>query len=555
MSRTIIFSFLICFPLKAQEVELVSSNLPVVIIDTNGQAIPSDNPRAIADMRIIFNEDGGRNDLSDPSSHYSGKISIETRGESSAGWDIKSYSFETQNEDGSNRNVPLLNLPKENDWILHAPFFDRSLMRNVLSYYLAREMGWYASRTRYCEVILNDEYIGIYVLMEKIKQGKDRIDIANLNPDEIEGDDVTGGYILRVDKEAWSPGFDSSFPPNKNTNSTVRYQYFHPKGDEIVSEQETYIQEYLYDFEEVMHDEEYADPISGYEAYLNSDSFVDYIILNELSRNVDGYRLSSYLTKPKESDGGKLIAGPVWDYNFSYGNVGYYNAGLTSGWQILFFAENASFHLGDSFQMPFWWEKLFNNDRFARKLNTRWKDLRQNILSEDSLNATIDRFANSLYEAKERNFEVRPKPGSTNLGGGWFPFDPRSNQIDSYEDEIIETKNWLSTRMNWMDSNMPLLTSIADEFSAIPDSYELKQNYPNPFNPSTNISFNLPTSTFVRLTVFNVQGQRIQQLVNTRMSTGKHQVKFRAGNLASGIYFYTLETEDVNLTRKMLLTK
>lgn len=556
LTRTFVFSFLFSFTLYAQGVELASSNLPIFIIDTQGQSIPSDNPRIVADLRVIFNENGNRNNLTDTEDHYLGKISIETRGESSGGWDIKSYAFETQNEDGTNRNVSLLGLPEENDWILHAPFYDRSLIRNVLSYRLSREMGWYASRTVYCEVVLNGEYQGIYALMEKIKQDKNRVDIATLTPDEISGDDVTGGYILRVDKENWNPGIDSQYPPTENSNVTLRYQYYEPKGDELVGEQEAYIQEFMYAFEDLMHDGNYSDPISGYAQYLNVGSFVDYIILNELSRNVDGYRLSSYLTKQKNSNGGKLIAGPVWDYNFSFGNAGYYEAERIEGWQLLYFIENESFHRNDGFQVPFWWKVLFNDGKFRQQLRERWVQLRESTLSINSLNTTIDQFAENLSEAQVRNFQVRPEPGATELGGGWHPFDPRHDQINSYEDELTLTKTWIADRIEWIDTNILLLTSNESEASReTPDSYSLDQNYPNPFNPSTNIQFSLPSSSFVQLEVFNIQGQLVQTLVSKTMSSGNHQVEFNAENTSSGMYFYTLTTGKMSITKKMLLVK
>lgn len=554
--RATIFSFLFCGSVYAQGVELTSSNLPIVIINTEGQSIPMDNPRIIADLRVIFDENGSRNNLTDTEDHYAGKISIEIRGESSAGWDIKSYSFETQNLDGSNRNVSLLGLPEENDWILHAPYYDRSLIRNVLSYNLSREMGWYASRTVYCEVILNDEYQGIYVLMEKIKRDKNRVDIATLSPDEISGDDVTGGYILRVDKEGWSPGIDSQYPPTDNSNVTLRYQYYEPKGDEIVAEQEAYIQRFMYDFEDLMHDGNYSDPISGYSQYLDVDSFVDYMILNELSRNVDGYRLSSYLYKQKDSDGGKLVAGPVWDYNFSFGNAGYYESETTNGWQLLYFTDNQSFLQNDSFHVPFWWKILFSDGDFRKKLRERWSELRENTLSIDSLNATIDQFVEVLSEAQVRNFQVRPEPGATNLGGGWYPYDPRHEHINSYDDELKVTKNWISDRIDWIDENIQLLTANESEKSHdIPDSYFLEQNYPNPFNPSTIIRFSLPSSSFVQIKVFNIHGQLVQNLASKTFNSGNHQVEFNAENLSSGMYFYTLTTGTFSLTKKMLLVK
>ncbi len=539
---------------KQSSVEFTDSNLPIVIIDTGGKDIPPDDPRIIADMHIIFNENGQRNFLDSSESHYSGKISIEIRGESSAGWDIKSYGFETQNQDGSNRNVSLLGLPEDNDWILHAPFYDRSLMRNVLSYHLARGMGWYASRTVYCELVLNGEYQGVYVLMEKIKRGENRVDIARLSPDEISGDDVTGGYILRVDKEPWNAGFDSPFPAEGNSQKKIRYQYFYPKGDEIVPEQETYIEAFISDFEVMMYNGANSDQTLAYEDFLNVDSFVDYVILNELSRNVDGYRLSSYLTKQKDSDGGKLIAGPVWDYNFSFGNAGYYDSYLTEGWQLLFFVNSSFFHQRDGFLIPFWWKVLFKDRVFDEKLIQRWEELRQDILSLETLYQTMDDFADTLAEARVRNFEVRPAPGSTDLGGGWHPDDPRSDQINSYEDELAVTKTWIADRIAWIDSNIHLLVSV-DEEENIPNSYLLKQNYPNPFNPSTNISFELPKSAFVNLSIYNIKGQLVLKLVNQTLSQGIHEVEFNGENVSSGIYFYSLKTADFSQTQKMMLIK
>ena len=278
-------------------INLTSSNLPIIIINTNGLTIPYDDPRIVADMGVIYNEQGERNNISDPFNNYSGKISIEIRGASSAGWSKKSYGIETQNLDGSNNNVSLLGMPEENDWILYASYYDRSFLRNVLTFKLANEMGWYASRTKYCELVLNGEYKGIYVLMEKIKRDKNRVNISKLNPDEISGDDVTGGYIIKVDKEGWKPGIDSEYPPYSGATQTIRYQFHYPDADEIVEEQVNYLSGFLGTFEYVLAGNNYADNISGYPRYLNVESFADYYILNEFSKNVDGYRLSAYLYK------------------------------------------------------------------------------------------------------------------------------------------------------------------------------------------------------------------------------------------------------------------
>ncbi len=545
--------------INKRSVDFTSSNLPIVIIETQGQTIPDDNPRIIADMGIIFNGSGQRNNVGDSLNNYSGKISIEIRGQSSSGWDKKAYGFETQNEDGSNLNVSLLGLPEENDWVLYAPFFDRSLMRNVLTYQLAGDMGMYASRTVYCELVLNGEYRGIYVLMEKIKRDKNRVDIAKLEPDEIEGDDITGGYILCVDKDvAIKKGVNSLYPPHEGDKyQTMRYQYVYPDADDIVTEQEDYITGFMNEFEILMHDGDYSDPVDGYNKYLDVNSFIDYLILNELSRNVDGYRLSAYMYKEKDSDGGKLCAGPVWDYNFSYGNVAYFDAGNTNGWQLLFFAEDDGFIDTYDYKMPFWWKVLFSDGEFISKLNSRWQELRNDILSVDYINSKIDQFADTTAEAHVRNFEIWPKPGDANSGGmGWFPYDSRSWLIDSYSDEVEQTKLWIAERIEWMDENIPLITSVENNRpKELPVSFQLMQNFPNPFNPATTISFNLPKRTNVNITVYDILGRNVATVIDEFKSAGSHSVIFNAAELPSGIYFYTIKTKEYSETKKMTLLR
>ncbi len=537
------------------QVSFTSSNLPIVIIDTHGQAIPYDDPRIMADMDILYKGGGQRNFITDAPNNYSGKISIEIHGQSSAGWDKKSYGLETENSDGSNRNVSLLDLPEENDWILYAPYYDRSLMRNVLMYRLARHMGLYASRTRYCELVLNGEYKGLYVLMEKIKRDKNRVNINKLKADEVSGDDVTGGYILRIDKEPWNPGFDSPYLPFPNASHGIRYQYRYPKPDDIAVEQETYIKGYVYSFENMMHDSTYSDTLHGYVKYLNVPSFVDNVLLNELSRNVDGYRLSAYFYKDKDSKGGKLTAGPIWDYNFSFGNVGYYDSWKIEGWQLLYFADNEYFHQVDDFFLPFWWKLLFKDKYFAGKLKTRWQNLRQTIFSQDSIFALIDMFADSIAEARQRNFQIWPAPGETDLGGGWFPDDPRSSEIHSYDDEIFQLKDWIVRRMNWIDENIGKITAVENHrHGTTALNYTLEQNYPNPFGPGSAVSggslqekgttvirYTLRKNVRLRLTIYNVLGQVVREAVHGRQGPGTYQIRFNGRGLPGGIYFYRLQ--------------
>jgi len=388
------------------------------------------------------------------------------------------------------------------------------------------------------------------------------VNINKLKPDEISGDDVTGGYILRIDKEPWNDGFDSPYPPFDGSDDVIRYQYRYPKAEDIVPEQVAYIKGYVLSFENVMHDSVYSDPVSGYAKYINAASFVDYVLINELSRNVDAYRLSAYFYKDKDSNGGKLTAGPLWDYNFSFGNVGYYDSWLTEGWQLLYFADDDYFHQVDGFFLPFWWKLLFQDRQFADRLNNRWQELRQTILSDSSIFATIDMFADTTAEARQRNFAIWPGPGETDLGGGWFPDDPRSSDIHSYADEIRLLKSWISDRMVWMDENISRITALEDHFTPVlPDNISLGQNYPNPFNPTTTIHYTIGmndvTSLFqkVQLTVYNMLGQKIKTLLNEKQSPGNYSLTFDATGLGSGVYFYELKAGNYALIKKMLLVK
>jgi len=417
-----------------------SSNLPIVIIDTNGETIP-DSPKITAKLGIIWNGDGQTNSITDSLNNYDGDITIELRGATSQGFPKKQYAFETVDSLGENNNVSLMGMPRENDWILHAPYSDKSLMRNVLEYRLARNFGWYASRTKYCELILNGEYRGVYILMEKIKRDKYRIDIAKLKPEEIMGDDLTGGYIIKIDKNVGEDngGWRSAYPANVNLVEKIFYQYHYPKFSDIAEEQKEYIKGYISEFESVMDSPSFDDALSGYPKYIDVESFIDYLILTEISHNVDGYRLSTFLHKDKDSNGGKLKMGPVWDYNIAYGNVTYDNGFSTAGWYVLSPKNNTN-------NIPFWWRKLLEDKRFISKLEQRWFDLRKLELADIKILNLIDSIATELQDAQIRNFE------RWDILGKYIW--PNYFIGATYQEEITYLKDWVLDRMAWMDKNI-----------------------------------------------------------------------------------------------------
>nr|AOE13773.1 conserved hypothetical protein [uncultured bacterium] len=418
------------------QVNFTTSNLPIVVINTNGQTIV-DDPRIVCDMGIIDNGFGSINSISDPFNDYNGKISIEYRGSSSQSFPKKPYALETQDSLGNNNNVSLLGLPVENDWILYAPYSDKALMRNFLTFDLGRKMGHYAPRTVYCELVINGDYKGVYILMEKIKRDNDRVDIAKLDFDDLAGDSLTGGYIIKVDKYTGTGGADwlSDFPNIGGNNLYIQYHY--PDASVMLPQQLDYIEHYMDSFEYALAGPNFADSLLGYSKYIDVNSFIDLYIINELSKNIDGYRLSTYLYKDRDDNGGKLTMGPFWDYNLAFGNANYCDGGITSGWEV-----NGG--CGDS--NPFWFERLLDDTMYQNKLKCRWEYLRDRSFHQDSLFNFIDSMALYLDDAQQRNFQQWPTLGTY----VW----PNFYVGNTYQDELIFFKTWIGDRLLWIDNNL-----------------------------------------------------------------------------------------------------
>ena len=545
-----IFVFISFTFIKAQieSVTFNSSNLPIFVINTHGQRIP-DEPKIEVDLGIIYNGEGIRNKITDPFNEFNGKIAIEIRGSSSQMFPKKQYGFETIDSTGEDKDVSLLGFPTESDWILYAPYSDKSLIRNVLAYKLANNIGRYASRSRLCELVLNDEYMGVYVLLEKIKRNKDRVDISKLTEADTTGDNLTGGYILKIDKKdgGYNSGWYSDYRPYSNAWQTIYIQYHYPKPESILDVQKKYIKSIVDSFETTMNSPEFADTLKGYTSFIDVESFVDYFILSELSRNVDAFRLSFFFYKDKNSKDKKIKAGPLWDLNLGFGNSDYYNASSTEGWQINYLTTDPTFLQSDYYQVPFWWKKLFSDKEFKNKIKLRWKEFRENELSIPNIMAIIDSITILLSESEERNFER------------WDILDeyiwPNAYVGGSYENEISYLKNWIINRLNWMDEELDFIDDVSEKEKPVANNYYLFQNYPNPFNPSTMIKYKIPESGLVTIKVYDALGREIATLVNEEKPAGSYEIEFDGSNLSSGVYFYRLNFDSFISIKKMILLK
>ena len=402
---------------------ILGPSLPLIKIQTRNQNIV-DEPKIPGSLQIFQEELLIEEHL----------IGIEIRGSSSQMFDKKSYGFETWDETGEDLKTTLGGFPEEEDWILYGPYSDKSLVRNVLIYELSNNMGQYASKTKFYELEINGVFQGVYVLMEKIKRDKNRVEIS-----KNKAEDITGGYIIKIDKPTGDGDwYDENIAFGRGN---INFLYEYPKADDISEEQKEYIQDYIHLFETALVSEGFESIENGYRQFIDLDSFIDFFILNELSKNPDGFRLSTYLHKEK---GGKLKMGPIWDFNLAFGNVNYCDGDSPFGWAHRF----NDICSGDTWQVPFWWNRFLDDPEYVSLLKERWAILRSGILSEDIVLGRLRELQENLKgsSAIDKNF------------GKWLILGkyiwPNKFIGDSYDSEINYLEEWIVERFEWLDQNI-----------------------------------------------------------------------------------------------------
>ncbi len=288
------------------------SPLPLMIVDTMGQTVGSSQVPSYG--YVIDTDEQGVASVTGETD-FAGRAGLNVRGKSSEGFPKRQYHFEVWDDDDRDLAASILGFPADADWVLQGPYSDKTLMRNVLVYRWSNEMGRYAPHTRFIELFLKtgngdvsmDDYVGVYVLMEKIKIAPGRVDIAELDSDDNAQPEITGGYIVKKDK---FDGGDVTF----NTSRGQNLIYDDPIGTDMTQAQRNWIRDFFNAFEMTLYGANYRDPIEGYAAFIDVGSFIDNHILVETAKNIDGFRLSTYMFKDRN---GKLNMGPIWDYNLS----------------------------------------------------------------------------------------------------------------------------------------------------------------------------------------------------------------------------------------------
>lgn len=548
--RTFFFSILLVFSTTlvfaqtgeiktGQSIGFTSSNLPIVVIDTYGQSIP-DEPKIKAGLKIYNKGYGQRNYLTDVP-EFDGYIGIEIRGSSSQSFPKKSYGFESWDALGISIDTSFLGMPSESDWILNANYTDKTFLRNVMAYQVWRNMGHYATRYRFVELILNGQYKGIYIFSEKIKRDKNRLDIAKLQIDQNSGDVLTGGYIFKIDKQTGSGGsgwFSSYLPASSTSGQKIFFQYEYPKETDITTQQRIYLQSNVFNFESSLLSQNFADTLNGFRKYAVESTFIDYFLVNEISKNVDGYRLSTFMNKERDSKGGKIRMGPVWDYDIAWHNANYCGGDMSSGWAYQFPCT------GDYWQVPFWWSRLLEDPGYKNNLACRWKHMRQDKLSNAWFDNYIDSISGHLMEAQARNF------ATWNILGVYVWPNPLPIPL-TYQGEVSSLKAWMHDRLSWMDANMP---GTCDEAYGINDMETVNsfRIYPNPVSDYLSIEYSTSVKTAIGIAVINQQGVILSTSeINTR-SAGEWKKTLDVSAYKPGVYLLRLSIDGKIYTQRFI---
>jgi hypothetical protein len=444
------------FGLTAQAAGFVT-DLPIIVLHNEGGGeVPSfwDQPVLVQAYEPI---DGVTSLTNRPTLSSHGIFHL--RGSSTLFYPKGSFFLETQDELGFDQAVSLLGLPNESDWVLYAPNnFEPVLIHNPVAMELSRQMGQYASRTRFVVVFLNTaggsidtaNYNGIYVLEEKIKADPERVAIDRLGPQDLQPPEVTGGYLLSVDRPAPDEWQIWAGDQSLNVLDPDFWEFMSPQR----AAQYNYLQNYLDSFYSALVGPDWQDPVIGYAAYIDLPAAIDHHIHGVVTFNVDALRLSGYLYKPRD---GKIVMGPVWDFDRTQGSTDGrdFNPRL---WRSRVGDQGTDmFNASGTYHNP-WYGRMFQDIDFWQRWVDRYQELRDASLATPQVHAVIDALAGQVRNEHPREvlrWGVRPRNGVVTIDGYSRSFS------GSYQGEVDWMKDWYTERLSFIDQNLlarPLLS-------------------------------------------------------------------------------------------------
>lgn len=434
-------------------------DVPVVVLDAYGQGKLDPENREFEDVAFLA-WSGSAATLSgapETASH----AGYHVRGQSSATFEKAPYRVELRDGTSADQDCALLGMPAESDWALIGPFTDKALIRNAFVYELGRELGLSAPRVALAEVYLNFEarplaetdYVGVYQVVETIKNQKNRLDLEQLDEQDTVLPKISGGYIFKFEWLAAEEPILACPGADATCWSDLEVVDPNPLG----APQSAYLTEHLAAFDDVLRSASIADPATGIGAYLDLPSFVDHVIVNEITRNMDGYIRSQYFHKDRD---GKIVAGPLWDFDLTMGVGGYFENTNIEGWQYERTIERQN--------SSDWFRVLMAEPTFASAVATRYRELRQTLLSDAEIDARIGRLTAGLGPAAERNFarwpnlaaecvpEATAAPGPVGPGAGPCPLGGgpafQTPTATTWAGQVQAMRDWLVQRLGWLDT-------------------------------------------------------------------------------------------------------
>jgi hypothetical protein len=526
-----------------QPVRLDSSELPIVLINTGGQSIVPDT-KIECQMEIKYNGMGNLTFVSSPSNVYSGLVGIEVRGATSSGFPQRPFGFETRNEDGTNRDVSILGMPIENDWVLISHYGDMSLVRNLIAYTLFGKMGNYSVRQQLCEVLVDSVYQGVYLIGEKVKRDAGRVAISKLNPQDTLGDELTGGYILQQNYWNDNNSFQSNYSPIDHPGLDIHYVYEYPDEFAIQPAQKSYIASFVDSMETALYSANFTDTALGYRRYMDVKSFIDYFLVNELARNFDGFKKSIFYHKDKYSKGGKMKAGPVWDFDWAFKNIWGCPTNEVfdgSGWAYLI--NDCG---GQDVNSNGYYVRLLQDSSYANTMRCRYEEYRDVFFNAEYIHHFIDSISDLVQHAQERHFQKWPILGQAVVA-------PEVGAVaTSYEAGLDTLKSWISNRLAWLDVNIP--------GHCVVDPTEIEEKntlselglFPNPSAGVVKISFYSVKKDAIRIAIKNTLGETVWQEELEIKEAGVHSKHLQLEGLVSGCYLVELVQADRKLVKKLV---
>ena len=436
----------------AREASSTAHDLPVVAIDSYGAGKPQREYFDGAAM-IFEPQPGGTTSLA-ATPAVATRTGFRLRGQSSASFEKTPYRLEFWDNAGDDADYPVLGMPADSDWVLRGPFTDKALIREAFVYDLGREMGLKAPRYRFVEFYLNtdatpvgaSDYMGVYMVVETIKNSKNRLDLKGLDEDDTTLPTIQGGYIFKFE---WMAAEEPTLPCTGPTSTCWNYLEV-ADPDPLNAQQRDWLRGHLQQFHDVLRAPNFADPATGYQKYVDVPSFIDHMIVNELSRGMDAYLRSAHFYKDRD---GKVFAGPLWDFDLTFGVGGFFQNDQVAGWQ---YQQTRQPQAND------WHTQLLRDPAFVNQLKSRWQALRRGLLSDSALTSRIDALSRPLANGAQRNFQRWPNLSSATVGFFRTPTAPTwQGQVQAMRDWMQRRAQWLDSASGWGGSTTPTSTTTS----------------------------------------------------------------------------------------------